>query len=107
MKHLILILCISSASYGKTIATINGKDISSKEIYDAIFATSSNPLLVISDPKLTESFITNYVDEMLIANSPEVLALKKQKDVKLALARSERSELVRIWQQKNLEKKVD
>lgn len=106
MKHFLLILCISSVSYGKTIATINGKDISSKEIYDAIFATSSNPLLVINDPKLTESFITNYIDELLIANSPEVLALKKQNDVKLALARSERSELVRIWQQKHLEKKV-
>ena len=106
MKHFLLILCISSASYGKTIATINGKDISSKEISDAIFATSSNPLLVISDQKLTEAFIANYVDELLIANSPEVVALKKQNDVKLSLARSERSELVRIWQQKLLEKKI-
>ncbi len=106
MKHFLWILCLSSASYGKTIATINGKDISSKEIYDAILATSSNPLLVINDSKLTESFITNYIDELLIANSPEVLALKKQNDVKLSLARLERSELVRIWQQKHLEKKV-
>jgi len=106
MKCLLLIAWVSSASYGKTIATVNGKDITSQEISDAIFATSSNPLLVVNDPKLAESFVSNYIDEWLIASSPEVIALKKQNDVKLSLARSERSELVRIWQKKLRAEKV-
>jgi peptidyl-prolyl cis-trans isomerase C len=118
MKALVLLVGLSSIGYGKTaakvkagansknIATVNGKDITTKEINDAINATSSNPLLVVNDPKLTESFVTNFIDELLIATSPEVLALKKQKDVQLSLARAERSELVKIWQSKLLDQKI-
>lgn len=112
MKSLLLWIGLSSLALGKatastknvksdkTIATVNGKDISSREISEAIHATSSNPLLVVNDPKLIASFVENYINEILIANSPEVLALKKEKYVKLSLARAERTELVKIWQNK-------
>lgn len=98
MKLLFLANFFFSAKVTATVlATINGLTVTSKELADAIKANSTNPSIVMNDKNLRQAFLQNYIDEIIVAQSPEVASLKKDPNVKARLSQVERTELVNIW----------
>ena len=98
MKLLFLANFFFSAKVTATVlATINGLTVTSKELADAIKANSTNPSIVMNDKNLRQAFLQNYIDEIIVAQSPEVDSLKKDPNVKARLSQVERTELVNIW----------